>query len=373
LLTQEITTSAYTNTSNPQTVYAEVTDLISGCVNTAEVTLGVSSNAVNSTFLRACDTNEELGLTQFDLSLADAQITSGLPSDVTITYYETLENALLLTNPLPNLYTNTTPYSQTIYVRVSQNGNCYGISEVMLNVIGLPAIETEEEVFYCINFSPELITLESGITTNLSQYTFLWSTGETTSEIQVNQLGNYTVEVTQIGGCSKTKTISVQPSNIATIGDIVIDDITANNVVTVLVSGEGDYVYALNNPNGIYQESNIFNNVAAGFYTVYVKDIKNNCGIVSENISVIGYPKFFTPNNDGANDTWQIKGISTAFQSGTQVFIYDRYGKLIRVLINSEDAWNGTNKGAKMPSSDYWFSVKLEDGRVFKGHFTLKR
>ncbi|MBC8756734.1 T9SS type B sorting domain-containing protein [Kordia sp. YSTF-M3] len=372
-LTQEITTSAYTNTSNPQTVYAEVTDLVSGCVNTAEVRLEVSSNAVSNPVLTACDAIEEVGITQFDLSLADLQITNGLPSGVTVAYYETLENALLLINPLANQYTNTIAYSQTIYARVEQNGDCFGIGEVMLNVIGLPDIPSEELVYYCVNFSPQLITLESGITNNFSDYTFAWSTGETTPEIQVNQLGNYTVEVTEIGACSKIKTIAVQPSNIATIGNILIDDISDVNVVTVIVSGEGEYVFALDNPNGIYQESNIFQNVAAGFHTVYIKDIKNNCGIVNEDIAVIGYPKFFTPNNDGANDTWQLKGISAEFQAGTQVFIYDRYGKLLRILINAEDAWNGTNKGAKMPSSDYWFSVALEDGRTFTGHFTLKR
>ncbi len=87
----------------------------------------------------------------------------------------------------------------------------------------------------------------------------------------------------------------------------------------------------------------------------------------------IQIPNAFTPNNDGVNDTWQIKGISDMFQSKTQVYIYDRFGKLLRVLINADDAWNGTNKGAKMPSSDYWFSVQLEDGRAFTGHFTLKR
>jgi gliding motility-associated-like protein len=218
-----------------------------------------------------------------------------------------------------------------------------------------------------------LITLSSGITSNFNNYTFLWSTGETTSEIQVNEIGTYTVEVTEIGACTKTKTITVQPSNIATITEIQIDDISDVNVVTVLVSGEGEYVYALNDPNNVYQESNVFQNVPAGFHIVYVRDIKNNCGIVAETIAVIGYPKFFTPNGDSINDTWQLKGISEVFQSNSQVYIYDRYGKLLRILINSQDSWDGTINGAKMPSSDYWFSVQLQDGRTFTGNFTLKR
>jgi gliding motility-associated-like protein len=372
-LTDEINTSAYTNTSNPQTVYARVTDLVTECVNTAEVTLRVSSNAVNNASLSACDTNEELGLTLFDLSQADAHILDGLPTDLVVTYFETLDDALLLNNPIGTQFTNTTPYSQTIYARLEQNGECYGIGEVQLTVLSLPAVETEEIVYYCLNLSPQPITLSSGITSNNNDYTFTWSTGETTSEIQVNDIGTYTVEVTEIGACTKTKTIAVQPSNIATITEVQVNDISDNNVVTVLVSGEGDYVYALNDTNNVYQESNIFQNVPPGFHIVYVRDIKNNCGIVAEQIAVIGYPKFFTPNGDSINDTWQLKGISETFQPNSQVYIYDRYGKLLRILINSQDSWDGTINGARMPSSDYWFSVQLEDGRTFTGNFTLKR
>ncbi|MEM6721546.1 MAG: T9SS type B sorting domain-containing protein [Bacteroidota bacterium] len=372
-LTNEITTSTYTNTSNPQVVYAKVTDTVSGCENTAEITLEVTSNAVNNAVISECDTNEELGLTQFDLSLADAQILEGLPADTSVIYYETLEDALTLSNPLGTEFTNTVPNAQTIFGRVELNGECYGIGEVFLNVLNLPSVATEETVYYCLNFSPQLITLSSGITSDLSNYTFLWSTGEMTSEIEVNELGNYTVEVTQIGGCTKTKTISLQASNIATITDIQIDDISDNNVVTVFVTGEGEYVYALDNPNAVYQESNVFQNVPAGLHTVFVRDIKNNCGTVTEDIAVIGYPKFFTPNNDGVNDTWQLRGIANVFQTNSQVYIYDRYGKLLRVLINSEDSWNGTINGTRMPSSDYWFSAQLQDGRTFTGHFTLKR
>ncbi len=372
-LTQEITTSAYTNTSNPQTVYAKVTDLVSGCENTAEVTLEVESNAVSNAIITACDTADELGFTEFDLSLADAQIINGLPANVAVTYYETLADALVLENPLSSPFTNTIANTQTIFARVSLDGNCYGIGEVLLFVNNLPPIDTSETVYYCLNSAPQLVTLESGITQNIANYTFLWSTGEMTPTIQVNELGSYSVKVTEVDGCSKTKTVVVEPSNIASIENILVQDISHPNIITVLVSGEGTYVYALDNPNAIYQESNVFENVSAGFHTVYVKDIKNNCGIVDEVVAVIGYPKFFTPNNDGINDTWQLKGVSTIFRNNTRVFIYNRFGKLLRVLINTDDVWDGTIKGKSMPSGDYWFSASLPDGRVFTGHFTLKR
>ena len=37
------------------------------------------------------------------------------------------------------------------------------------------------------------------------------------------------------------------------------------------------------------------------------------------------------------------------------------------------EGWDGTFIGRPMPQSDYWFRVFLEDGREFKGHFSLVR
>jgi gliding motility-associated-like protein len=104
-----------------------------------------------------------------------------------------------------------------------------------------------------------------------------------------------------------------------------------------------------------------------------VRDTKNNCGIVEEVVSVIGFPLFFTPNDDSYNDTWQVFGTSNQFQANTTIFIYDRYGKLLKQLDPTGPGWNGIYNGRKLPSNDYWFHVTLQDGRVFRSHFALKR
>jgi gliding motility-associated-like protein len=117
----------------------------------------------------------------------------------------------------------------------------------------------------------------------------------------------------------------------------------------------------------------VFTNVDFGFHTVYVRDIENDCGMVEELVSVIGFPKFFTPDGDHINPFWQVKGLSEQFQPNTQILIFDRYGKLLAEIDPLGPGWDGTYNGADMPSSDYWFFVSLQDGRVFKSHFALKR
>ncbi|MEP2747642.1 MAG: T9SS type B sorting domain-containing protein [Nonlabens ulvanivorans] len=55
------------------------------------------------------------------------------------------------------------------------------------------------------------------------------------------------------------------------------------------------------------------------------------------------------------------------------IYIFDRYGKLIKQIDAQGIGWDGTYNGNPMPSSDYWYLVELSDGRSFKGHFALKR
>ena len=66
-------------------------------------------------------------------------------------------------------------------------------------------------------------------------------------------------------------------------------------------------------------------------------------------------------------------GVSSQFQPNSKIFIFDRYGKLLKQIDPKSEGWDGNFNGQPMPSNDYWFSVTLQDGRVFKSHFTLKR
>ena len=365
----------YTNLNNNQVIYALVTSTTTNCNAVAEITLNVNPNSAINATLNVCDSLDETGIVSFDLGLAEPQLLNGETSDISVLgYYETFSDGLLQENQLNINYTNTEPYNQTIYARLEQDGSCYSIAKVYLNVESIPNLFDDESVYYCLNTFPETVTLSGGIVDDVpNNFYYNWSTGETTLSIDINELGTYSVEVTKPFGCTNQRTITVLPSNVATFESIEITDISENNTVSVMVSGEGDYVYALDNENGPYQESNTFENVASGIHTVFVKDLKHNCGVVSEVISVLGFPKFFTPNGDNDNDTWQISGFSSQVPITAKIEIFDRFGKLLTVLDKNNTSWDGTFNGVLMPTSDYWFVAHLQDGRAIKGHFTLKR
>lgn len=176
-------------------------------------------------------------------------------------------------------------------------------------------------------------------------------------------------------GCNETatitlKTIASTPSSTITPTSPIINDFSGNeNSVTLIPpSSGGPYEFSLDGTN--YQTSPLFSNLAAGNYTAYIRDSKT-CQYFTYVIYVMDYPRFFTPNGDGYNDVWEIKKLYLSSPKA-YISIFDRYGKLLKQL-NANESWNGKYIGNELPADDYWFQVNLADGRIIKGHFSLKR
>ena len=339
---------------------------------------------VSSALTTACD--DELdpmtqdGKFAFDTSTFEATILRG-QTGMKVTY--TLQNGTVISNFSPRFITGTQNITATVTNPV--NPTCTAKTTLNFVVNPLPKINLNtdggENELVCSNLPSFFVTLNAGIQDGSSpnDYNYIWrKDGSVLSApsptLQVNAEGTYTVEVTnKSNGCSRIRTIKVTASNKATIDTIEIIDLTDLNTVTVNVTGPGNYEYSLDESSGYWQDSKFFNNVPAGIHEVFVND-KNGCGIVSKTIAVIGAPKFFTPNNDGYNDYWSVKGVNETFNSKSIIYIFDRYGKLIKQWVPSfNQGWDGTFNGTPLPADDYWFTLKLEDGREVKGHFSLKR
>jgi gliding motility-associated-like protein len=366
---------SYRNATPLQQIVARVTNTVTGCFTLSDVTLSVSASDARDATLERCDDDGlEDGKAEFDLTRADSSVLANAPAGVIVNYYLTLDDALTEQNRLSDAFINSTASRQVIFARAeSPDGNCFGISELTLIVNDLPIIELYEFVEYCGSATQPLI-IDSGLITGTpSDYTYLWSTGERTQSVPATVSGDYIVTVTNANGCSRERTVEVVISELATIENIDITNALSGDDgrVEVTVSGNSEYDYSVYEGVG-FQEEPIFENLPAGFYTLYVRD-KQGCGITTAPFSIIGYPRFFTPNDDGFNDFWQIKGVNSMVEADALIFIFDRYGKLIEQISASSRGWDGTFNGNPLPSSDYWFKATLSDGTVFTSHFTLKR
>lgn len=203
-------------------------------------------------------------------------------------------------------------------------------------------------------------------------------------DFEVTENGNYALEayivVDQFGEnleCPTYTEFEVVSSEIATINGLQVENGPLGLNVTVQASGNGDFEYAVDDSNGPYQDSNAFFDLELENHVFYVRD-KNGCGTVEEfleiDLTLDGFPKFFTPNGDNQNDYWQfvqpIDGREILFRSIT---IYDRYGKLIKQISQDTKGWDGTYLGKPLPAGGMWFKAVDEDNRVYNGYFTLKR
>ncbi len=277
-------------------------------------------------------------------------------SGMTVNWYDSANggNLLLANSSAYSPQITGTYHAETVTV----NGGCVSVNRtpVSIDYLEIPLIQ-DEVLSFCENTSIQLHA-----NTNLPTATFLWNTGAITEQITVNAAGTYTVNVTNIN-CTVTKTIVVTQ-----IDNPVIDTVTSDGkIIIITTSNNGDFLYSLD--GNIYQQNHTFFNVDGGIYTVYIKE--RSCdGIITAQHLHFYIPKFFTPNNDGINDTFDLKGIE--FYATSYVSIFDRYGKLLKNSKNTSFSWNGTFNNEDMPTDDYWYNIII-DNQQFLGHFTLKR
>lgn len=365
--------SAITNTTSytsiPKTIYAEVANSY-GCKSTCQVNLQIANNPVNSPIAyQKCDEDgTKNGITTFDLNTEVTPIvTTGLPSGLTVQYYLSKVDAALENNALQNNFTNTIANAQTIFARIINGPDCYGLVEVNLVVNYLNPSNFGTETFGICQGS----SLTLSVPNIYSSYSWL-NVVSTTNEATISSSGNYSVEVTDANGCKATKNFIINSSAPATNIDGQIVEFTGNENNSILITytdNGGDYVFSIDGIN--YQSDPLFQNVPAGEYTISVKDLNGCLPTPTKVIYVLDYPSFFTPNGDGFNDTWVIKNIKT--KPNTLISIFDRFGKLIKQFNTNSEGWNGTFNGQNLPSTDYWFTLTLTNGNIVRGHFALKR
>jgi gliding motility-associated-like protein len=386
---------AYKSANNGN-VWARVENS-NACFGVSEIKLIVSNSQIPANLIykiEQCDdyldsiNNDNDGISNFNFSTAANDLRSSYPTHE-VKFYKNESDALSETNEIINtsVYRNSeSPIQQNIWVRVESklDNSCFGLgSHIQLIVQPKPNIDANtngnENRLVCANIPSIFVTISAGISdgTAPTNYSYIWEKdgnllAATTPTLDVNTSGTYLVKISTPAGCFRTRTIQINESDVAKVNSVEIVDLKDSNIITVNTSGKGIYEYSLDMPNGPFQTSNVFENVISGIHEVYIID-KNGCGIVSKTIAVISIPNFFTPNGDGQNDFWTIKGINGTFNSKSIIYIFDRYGKLLKQLLPSSQGWDGTINGAPLPADDYWFSLKLEDGRETKGHFSLKR
>lgn len=285
----------------------------------------------------------------------------------TISLHSTFTNALNNFEALPETHQLT--QSTTFYYRISNVlvPGCISIASIHIPINNAPNIEDNDRT-YILCSDEEFVTIDL---TGIADH-FEWFDGSTLPTYTFTDEGIYTVEVrngSETSDCTEIITIriikSIAPES------ILIDfyDWTSqDNSIEVNVKPEGMFYYSIDGIN--FQNNPKFEHLAPGQYMVYVQDLYG-CQTYFYPIAILNYPKFFTPNEDGYNDHWQIE--YSWLEPDMKISIFDRYGKLLAKFKGQDIGWDGNHNGEKMFSNDYWFLVERKDGSFHRGHFTLKR
>lgn len=317
-------------------------------------------------------------------------------------------NNLDVRNVLSYKHPTDFPLDQEYFVTVTpynKNGNALGCQEESF-ITGIPTFDCDQvpnpstgEVYSLkpkINFPDEIGFCQGENSKMLrsddSAQGFRWfklneDGGETliseTREVDLQSTGNYRYEAYNnasfVGNtieCSNVKEFKVITSGPAIIESINVSREADGLVVITKINGPGSYEFALDDENGIFQDSNTFIGVPIGEHTVYVRE-KNGCGIVSRiverQLSAKDFPQFFTPNGDGIHDFWQFSPPSDVDVNIETIRIYDRYGNFVAQVDPKRIGWDGSFNGQPLPASDYWFKAISFSQQVVQGHFALKR
>ncbi|SMC37360.1 T9SS type B sorting domain-containing protein [Moheibacter sediminis] len=357
--------NVYTNTSNPQIIYVRVENEF-GCLSFSELELSTSLNTIQIVpDIELCDENSD-GVETFNLTQNQNIINSLYTDPITIlSYHKTITEAEFGLNPLNLNYTNNSN-PETIYARV-ETDSCFEVIAFDLILNPLPFINIEDNTICPQN---GIITLDAG--TGFTTYLWEGMQGNDLNQpnneptITITQPGSYFITVWDDKGCQFRDSFTITNSVNPVISEIIISE---SGTVEIIAIGEFPFEYSLNNV--LWQSSNQFTNLPPGDYIAYVRDSKG-CISDTKGFGILEIPNFISPNGDGYNDTWSIRGISN--YEDVHIQIFDRNGKLFvdRMNHNNSEVWDGKYLGRTVHTGTYWYIIKTTDGRKYVGTLAVR-
>ena len=111
----------------------------------------------------------------------------------------------------------------------------------------------------------------------------------------------------------------------------------------------------------------------AGVYKVIAYDEETGCkdSTTFYYLTPIKPDFYFNPDNS-LDSKWDVVGIDN--YCNYRIYIYDRFGKKLASYENEFDGWDGYYNGNAMPSTDYWYTIEVDEADIsMHGHFTLIR
>jgi gliding motility-associated-like protein len=283
-------------------------------------------------------------------------------------YFANIENP----NPSGDIYYRKDAQTTVNTSAFPSNGVCKAYSESTIKEISVD-LGTDQSI--CPGDKVTITADTRNVSTIdwFKQGHSMTQTGRTIVEYPIEDT-RYSVNVSQGGiTCYDADAINIRIVSAPEILNILIPDDDSKTVRFIVDGGSTPYEYSIDYPNS-YRYSDISDRLQIGIHTVYVRD-NNGCitsGTFEISEPVLEFPPYFSPDGDGNNDTWKIKGIEA--YDKIDLVIYDRFGKELVNITNPLESWDGIYLNNLLPSTDYWYVLHIpETNKRYVGHFTLIR
>ena len=327
--------NAISNSTIPmgsQSIFIRIDDLNSGTFDIIEViyNLGIIPKLRQPDNLALCRGTSDF----FYLTDVENQLLQDVNQDVVVTYYESNDDSQNQINSLNQDYlvSNLTSNTKEIYVRVDNiEDHYFNFSQFTLIVFDGPNVK-------------EVSTISDG-TFLTDCYINIFNQGyfelsDIIDDILLNDSSNLLIQFFPTFSSAETNSSELNSRYFSTLG--LIEEL---------------FIKITDN-NGCSEIPNFF--------------IDGNCPLTTLNLTNIRFPKYFTPNGDGFNDYWNVKGLSNKMKNDSEITIFNRYGKLLsQFKPGATIGWDGLLNNKLLTNDDYWFVFTLNNGQKFTGHFSL--
>ncbi|MEO9532839.1 MAG: DUF2341 domain-containing protein [Crocinitomicaceae bacterium] len=278
---------------------------------------------------------------------------------------------------------NSTPGSYTVQY-TTPGPNCQDTQSMTLTIEEFLSSEfnyTSTE--YCItegNQVPESIANTGGIFTSSDGNL---SIDQNTGEIDFNNSNyneSYEVKYIFSGTCADSSsvylTIFETPEAIAGDDQILdnIDNTFLNAVPSpyftewTIISGNG-ILEDISNPTSQITELSSGQNALEWLVENGTCPEARDTVIIT--VNQLWIPNLVTPNGDGDNETFEIKGIENSIN---KVQIFNRWGQIVLDQENYENDWDGhSTDGTLLEDDTYFYIITIDNSETYKGFLVLKR
>ena len=266
-----------------------------------------------------------------------------------------------------------TPASQTYEIRmdVYSGESCVNSTTQNIVINANPVVTLSQIGSICQGASPVAIVPDIGTYSGQSAFSGPGVSSSGLFDPAAAGVGTATINYTFTAqnGCGYTTSEQIIVNPEPTVSADSTITLLEGNSVKLNISASGDGLTYKWTPSADLSNDSVQDPVASPVddtkYTVTV----TNSGMCSATANVyvkvlkkIVVPNAFTPNGDGINDYWDIKYLS--MYPNCTVDIFDRYGQKVYSSVGYSVPWDGTYKGANLPTGTYYYIINPKNGRT---------